>query len=332
MSALAGIDQALWDIAGKTLGVPVHRMLGGAVRERLKVYRWCGGDDNSSEDCVREVQRVLASTNYKQIKMMGCGRMGFIDGDGAAVTAAVARMKAVREAVGPDVGIALDFHGRLKAPMAKKMLAALEPYDPLFFEALRELCLKLIFNAICLLWLQEPLGPEQSSTTQLQSVAAATNVPIACGERLFTVHQFRELLEMRSVAIVQPDCSHAGGITNLLAIARMAEAYEVGFAPHCPLGPLALAGCLQVDACCTNFVFQEVSLGAHFGIGGVDLLDYVKNKSDFDVDEEGHMKLLSLPGLGVEIDEERVRKEHKAGGADWADTKWFLPDGCPTNW
>ena len=116
----------------------------------------------------------------------------------------------------------------------------------------------------------------------------------------------------------------------------MAEAYEVGFAPHCPLGPLALAGCLQVDACAINFVFQEVSLGAHFGgagSGGMpDLLDYVKNKGDFDVDEDGHIKLLSRPGLGVEIDEERVRREHAAGGADWSDTKWSLPDGCPTTW
>mmetsp|Transcript_171166 Transcript_171166/g.416188 ORF Transcript_171166/g.416188 Transcript_171166/m.416188 type:complete len:407 (-) Transcript_171166:200-1420(-) len=309
MSAMAGIDQALWDIKGKTLGVPVHQLLGGAVRTRLKVYRWCGGDDNTPEDAAAEAKQVLESSNYKQLKMNACPRMAYIDGEGA-VAQAVARMKAVREAVGDSVGIGLDFHGRVKVPMCKTLMAALAPFKPLFYE--------------------EPVSAEQNEA--LSAMAASTTVPLATGERMFTVAAFRDLLQRRCVDIVQPDCSHCGGISNLLTISRLAESYDVSLAPHCPLGPVALASCLHVDACSVNFVFQETSMGIHYNAeGSVDLLDYVSNKEDFDVDSEGYVPLPQRPGLGIVIDEERVRKE-AVGGHSWKEREWTLADGCPTTW
>merc|ERR1719277_2497154 len=163
-------------------------------------------------------------------------------------------------------------------------------------------------------------------------MAASTTVPIATGERMFTVAAFRDLLQRRCVDIVQPDCSHCGGISNLLTNARLAESYDVSLAPHCPLGPVALASCLQVDACSINFVFQETSMGIHYNAeGAVDLLDYISNKEDFAVDSEGYVPLPWRPGLGVVIDEERVRKEAERGHA-WRDREWTLADGCPTTW
>lgn len=309
MSALAGVDQALWDIAGKALGVPVHRMLGGSVRDRLKMYRWCGGDDNTPEEAAAEAKRVLETTNYRQLKMNVGPRMSYVDTDGA-VAECVARMAAVRNAVGPDIGIGLDFHGRVKLPMVKKLMKALEPFDPLFFE--------------------EPVVSGQNSA--MPTVSAATAVPIATGERMFRIEEFRDLLETRSVNIIQPDCSHCGGISHLLSISRLAEAYEVSLAPHCPLGPIALAACMQVDACCVNFAFQESSLGIHYNQeGGVDLLDYVKNPDVFQVDSEGCIARLDGPGLGVEIDEEKVRAAARLGHA-WKDREWTLKDGTPTTW
>eukprot|EP00041_Stephanoeca_diplocostata_P023376 m.572887 g.572887 ORF g.572887 m.572887 type:complete len:568 (-) comp22276_c0_seq2:2702-4405(-) len=309
MSAMAGIDQALWDIAGKTLGVPVHRMLGGAVRKRLRVYRWFGGDDNTPTEAASEASAVIKKSNYKQLKMNACSRMAYIDTD-KAIEAAAARFRAVREAVGPDIGIGLDFHGRVKLPMVKKMMDALAPYDPLFFE--------------------EPITAGQNPA--LKSVQEATSVPIATGERMYTVEAYRSLLEQRAANIIQPDCSHAGGISQMLTLARMAEAYDVSFAPHCPLGPIALASCLQVDACAVNFVFQETSMGIHYNEeGGVDLLDYVVNKSALEVDSEGFMHLLDKPGLGIEIDEDKVRAMAAKGHA-WRDREWTLTDSCPTTW
>jgi galactonate dehydratase len=302
MSAMAGIDQALWDIAGKTLGVPCHRMMGGSVRDRLKAYRWCGGDEASPEESAAEAKKVLSESNYKQLKMNACPRMGYVDTE-QAVDAAAARFEAVRAAVGPDVGIGLDFHGRVKLPVAKKLMAALAPYSPLFFEEV----------------LVRGQNPALAS-----NIKGHTAVPLATGERMYTIEEFRDLFETRAIDIIQPDCSHAGGISQMLTIARMAEAYEVAFAPHCPLGPIALAACLQVDACAVNFVFQETSLGIHYNEeGGMDLLGYVSNKDVFDVDTEGYIATPTLPGLGIIIDEAAVRAASLIGHT-WKDREWTL--------
>ncbi|MCB0324406.1 MAG: galactonate dehydratase [Bdellovibrionales bacterium] len=309
MSAVAGIDQALWDIQGKTLGVPVHRLLGGAVRERMLVYRWCGGDNNAPEEAAAEAAQVIAETNFRNIKMNACPRMGYIDTDGA-VKDAERRMAAVREAVGPEIGVGLDFHGRCKAPMARSLMAALEPYRPLFFE--------------------EVVAPHCNS--QLPGLRQATAIPLATGERMFSAPEFLQLLSSGGADILQPDLSHAGGISHVFDIARMAEQYDVALAPHCPLGPIALASCLQVDFCSINAVFQECSLCIHYNTeGGADLLDYVVNREVFDVDAEGYIALPQTPGLGVEIDETAVRNAAKKGHR-WRDRVWLLPDGAPTKW
>jgi galactonate dehydratase len=221
-------------------------------------------------------------------------------------------MKAVREAVGPEVGIGLDFHGRVKVPTCKRLMHALAPFDPLFYE--------------------EPVSADQNAA--LPAMAAATCVPLATGERMFTVSSFRDLLERRCVDILQPDCSHCGGISPLLTISRMAEAYDVSLAPHCPLGPVALAACLAVDAVSINFAFQETSVGIHYNSEDgmpIELLDYLEDKSVFDVDRDGYMALPPGPGLGIRLDERKVREMASKGHA-WRDREWVLPDGCPTTW
>ena len=310
MSAISGIDQALWDILGKTLNAPIHKLLGGPVRSKLKVYCWCGGDgDNDAQDAANTAVNVLKYTKYKMLKMNACSKLEYVDTE-QAVQRAVDRFKCVRSAVGDKVEIGLDFHGRVKIPMAKKMMVALQEFNPLFYE--------------------EVVHPTQNDA--LSEIASCTHIPIATGERMYTMEQFRDLLQKRSVNIIQPDVSHCGGITNLLNISRLAEAYEVALAPHCPLGPIAFASCLQVDACCVNFVFQESSMGIHYNVEGkADLLDYVKNKHVLDVDEEGFIKRLDGPGLGIEIDEEKVRKAASITH-NWCEPQWTLNDGCPTTW
>ena len=167
----------------------------------------------------------------------------------------------------------------------------------------------------------------------LPALASHTTVPLATGERMFEATEFRDLLHGRGVGIIQPDCSHAGGISHMLTIARMAESYEVGFAPHCPLGPVALAACMQVNACAINFTLQETSMGIHYNAeeGGADLLDYLLDPSVLDVDADGCVARLDGPGLGVEIDEEKVRAAAERGH-DWRDREWRLMDGTPTTW
>eukprot|EP01084_Bolivina_argentea_P243627 408379_1 len=310
MSAISGIDQALWDITGKILNVSIHKLLGGAVRNKLKVYCWCGGDgDNTPQNAAESAVNVLKHTNYKMLKMNACGPMEYIDTE-KAVEKAIKRMKYVRNAIGNNIEIGLDFHGRVKIPMAKKMMVKLQKYNPLFYE--------------------EVVHPTQNNA--LKDIVNSTYIPIATGERMYNMEQFRDLFEKRCVNIIQPDVSHCGGITNLLNIARLAECYEVSLAPHCPLGPIAFASCLQVDSVCVNFVFQESSMGIHYNVDGkADLLDYIKNKDVFSVDENGFVKLLDGPGLGIEIDEEKVRNSCNIKH-NWCEPQWVLNDGCPTTW
>ena len=304
MSAIAGIDQALWDIKGKALGVPVYQLLGGLVRDRMKTYRWVGGDRPA--ELVEQI-RGYRELGFDTFKFNGTEELRLVDSP-RAVDAALAKVAAVREAFGDTVDFGVDFHGRVGAPMARVLLRELEPYKPLFVE--------------------EPVLPEQAEL--YPRLAAATAIPLAAGERMYSRFEFKQVLQAGGLSILQPDLSHAGGITECVKIAAMAEAHDVALAPHCPLGPVALAACLQVDFVSHNAMLQEQSIGIHYN-QGADLLDYVLNKDDFACDAGGHIRALPGPGLGVEIDEERLRHAHLAP-PDWRNPLWRHADGSVAEW
>jgi len=303
MSAIAGIDQALWDIKGKVMGQPVYELLGGLVRDKMKTYSWVGGDDPSEE--VEQMQRLMES-GWDTFKLNGCGRLKIVDGY-KAVDQVVARIDRISGELGDSVDFGLDFHGRVSVPMAKVLLRELEPYRPLFVE--------------------EPVLAEQAE--QYATLSQSTSIVLAAGERMFSRFEFKRVFEAGGLGIVQPDLSHAGGITECLKIAGMAEAYDVALAPHCPLGPVALAACLAVDFVSHNAVLQEQSMGIHYN-KGAELLDYVVNKDDFAI-ENGYIKPLPKPGLGVEIDEEYLT-EMARKGSDWKNPLWRHEDGSIAEW
>jgi len=303
MSAIAGIDQALWDIKGKYFKAPVYQLLGGACRDSIRVYSWIGGDRPSE---VGAAAQATVDAGFTAVKMNGTEELQIIDSY-EKIDQAVERIAAVREAVGPYVGIGIDFHGRVHKPMAKVLAKELEPYRPMFIE--------------------EPVLPENNEA--LREIARATNIPIATGERMFSRWEYKNLLADGYVDIIQPDLSHAGGITECKKIISMAEAYDVAAAPHCPLGPIALAACLQVDATCHNAFIQEQSLGIHYNQGS-DLLDYIVDKSVFHY-ESGFVKIPNGPGLGIEVNEEHVRKMAEIGH-NWRNPIWRHKDSSIAEW
>ena len=221
-------------------------------------------------------------------------------------TRCVARAAQVREALGDERDLALDFHGRVSAPMARRLLAALEPIAPLFVE--------------------EPVVPEHGHA--LARIVAGTTIPIAVGERLFSRWDFRPALEA-GVAVVQPDPSHAGGISEVRRIAALAETYGAALAPHCPLGPISLAAALQVDFATPNFLIQEQSIGIHYN-GDADVLDYLADRSALCI-ADGYIQRPRGAGLGIEIDEAAVRAAAERGHR-WRTPIWRDADGAHTEW
>lgn len=300
MSALSGLDQALWDLKGKRLGVPVWQLLGGQVRDRVPVYAWIGGD---RPDEVVEAAQARLAQGFKAVKMNATSDVSRLEG--AQVFAEALERVASVKAQGLDVGV--DFHGRLHKPMAKQLIAALEPLNPLFIE--------------------EPLLSEHVEA--IVQISKLTHLPIALGERLYSRWDFKPFLEAAAVDIIQPDLSHAGGLSECRRIAAMAEAYDVGVAPHCPLGPMALAACFQLAVSTPNFVIQEMSLGIHYNVGH-DLLSYMTNPEVFDV-KDGMVAALQGPGLGVEIDEAMVREAAK-DAPTWRNPVWRGQDGSVREW
>lgn len=303
MSALAGIDQALWDIKGKFYDAPVYELLGGKCRSQIEVYSWVGGDEPTV--LLDEIQQVV-NRGFKTIKINGTGRLRFIDSF-REVDALLTRMSMIREKFGNDINIGIDFHGRVHKPMAKILVRELEPYRPIFIE--------------------EPLLSEHLEA--IQQLASLTSIPIALGERLFSRWDFKRVFESRAVDIIQPDVSHAGGITECRKIAAMAESYDVALALHCPLGPIALAACLQVDAVSYNAAIQEQSLGIHYNRSN-DLLDYICNREVFDY-KDGFVQIPSGAGLGITVNEVYVREMAKIGH-DWHNPLWRHQDGSVAEW
>ena len=303
MSAIAGIDQALWDIKGKVLGAPVYELLGGLVRDKMKMYSWVGGDRPAE---VIAGIRKLQAIGFDTFKLNGCEEMALID-NSRTVDAAVAVVAEIREAFGNSIEFGLDFHGRVAAPMARVLIRELEPYRPLFIE--------------------EPVLAEQAE--YYPRLATMTHIPIAAGERMFSRFDFKRVFAAGGIAIIQPDLSHAGGITECHKIAAMAEAWDVALAPHCPLGPLALASCLHVDFVAHNAMLQEQSMGIHYN-QGAELFDYVLNPEDFRF-HDGYMLPPKKPGLGVEVNEAMVI-ERSRNAPDWRNPVWRHQDGSVAEW
>ncbi|AMQ20755.1 galactonate dehydratase [Geobacillus stearothermophilus] len=303
MSAISGIDQALWDIKGKYFNAPVHQLLGGPVRDSIRVYSWIGGDRPSD---VAEAAKKAKETGFTAVKMNATEELQYIDSF-KKIEEAVERVAAVRQVTGDEFGIGVDFHGRVHKPMAKILAKELEPYHPMFIE--------------------EPVLPEHNEA--LKEIARHSNIPIATGERMFSRWDFKTVLSDGYVDIIQPDLSHAGGITEVRKIAAMAEAYDVALAPHCPLGPIALAASLQVDAVSYNAFIQEQSLGIHYNQGN-DLLDYLVDPSVFEY-RNGYVKIPQGPGLGIQINEEYVREMAKVRH-NWKNPVWRHADGSVAEW
>lgn len=303
MSALSGIDQALWDIKGKRFGAPAYELMGGACRDSMRVYSWIGGDRPSDTGAAAKAKK---DEGFTAVKMNATEELQMIDSY-EKVDAVLERVAAIREACGPHFGIAIDFHGRVHKPMAKVLAKKLEPFDPMFIE--------------------EPVLCEHMEL--FREIAACCDIPIATGERLFSRYDFKRLLAAGGVDIIQPDLSHAGGLTEVRKIGAMAEAHDVALAPHCPLGPIALAACLQVDAVCYNAVIQEQSMGIHYNVGKT-VLDYVLNKEDFAF-VDGYARLPRRPGLGVEVNKELVVEENKTPH-NWKNPVWRHRDGSVAEW
>ena len=238
MSAISGIDQALWDIKGKYYQAPVYELMGGKCRENIKVYSWIGGD-RPDDVAVQALERK--KLGFTAVKMNATEELHYIDSY-EKIDAVVERVAAIREAAGKYFGIGVDFHGRVHKPMAKILAKELEPYRLMFIE--------------------EPVLAE--NLEDLKEITKQSGIPIATGERMFSRWDYKKVLSSGYVDIIQPDLSHAGGITECKKIASMAEAYDVALAPHCPLGPIALAACIQLDATCANAVIQEQSIGIHY--------------------------------------------------------------------
>ena len=303
MSAIAGIDQALWDIKGKVFQAPVYQLMGGPCRDSIRVYSWIGGDRPAD---VGQAALEKKNAGFTAVKMNATEELQFIDSY-AKIDEVLERVASIRETCGKHFGIAIDFHGRVHKPMAKVLAKKLEEFDPMFLE--------------------EPVLCENME--YFPEIAAACNIPIATGERLYTRWDFKRLLRTGGVDIIQPDLSHAGGLTEVKKIAAMAEACDVALAPHCPLGPIALASCLNVDATCYNAAIQAQSIGIHYNVGK-SVLDYVQNQADFAF-VDGMVQMPKIPGLGVEVNRELVIEESKTPHS-WKNPVWRHKDGSVAEW
>ncbi|MET8123813.1 galactonate dehydratase [Micromonospora sp. NPDC005189] len=301
-SAVAGLDQALWDIAGQAYGAPVHALLGGPVRDRVRVYSWIGGDE---PDEVADAAAAQVAAGLTGVKMNACGRLSPIP-TSAEVDAVVGRVAAAREVLGPDRDIALDFHGRAGLAAVRRILPEIAPLRPFFVE--------------------EPVLPDQAH--HLRDIVASTPIPVATGERLYGRSEFLGPLQA-GVTVVQPDLSHAGGISEVRRIAALAETYGALLAPHCPLGPISLAASLQVAFATPNFLIQEQSIGIHYNVGS-ELLDYVVDPEPFRF-VDGHIARFDRPGLGITVDEAAVRKAARTPHA-WRNPVWQHADGSFAEW
>lgn len=303
MSAIAGIDQALWDIKGRALDEPVYRLLGGPVREKVAIYQWLTGD--SPEELAANAKRAV-DEGYATLGLMAHTRPARIK-TGEIVNRVEDRVSTVREAVGNDVDLATDFRGRVSTSVARQLLPRLEKYNLMFVE--------------------EPVHPDHDGN--LAELVNATNTPIAIGQRIYSRWGFRSALESGVVDIVQPALSHAGGISEVVNIGQMAEAFDVTLMPKCSVGPLSFAAAMHVQMSIPNAALQ----GQHdefYATQQNEFFDYIENGDYFTLDE-GFMTIDDAPGLGIQIDEGYVREQAKKK-TSWKEPTWRYEDGSVANW
>ncbi|MXY99840.1 galactonate dehydratase, partial [Candidatus Poribacteria bacterium] len=302
MSALSGIDQALWDIAGKYYDVPAYQLLGGAVRDRIRVYAHWGIGSLTDEG------KAAAKERLEFLQQKG-GYTAFKSGPGgkwrgheppAVIDEFVERAYLMREWVGPDVELAFDFHGKMTPALAIEICHELKGMRPMFVE--------------------EPVP--QENVDALKLVSDHVPFPIATGERLLTRWGFREVFEKQAVAYLQPDTSHAGGITELKKIANMAEVYYMHIAPHCAIGPVAFSASLHVDAVVPNFLIQE-QIDAGLG-DGLFIEDWQVT--------DGHIELPTKPGLGFEIDTKEAEQTLDTYPEELGGEYYYDTDGSVADW
>lgn len=303
MSAIAGIDQALWDIKGKTLDVPVYELLGGRTRDRIKVFRWIGGEKPAD---IASEARSMVDAGYDVLKMDAVERITHIDSP-ETMTHAVDRIEAVRTNIGDDVCLAVDFRGRTSKATAKQLARAIEPFQIMFIE--------------------EPTSPEK--TALLPEIATHTNIPIATGDRLYTRWQFDRVLQDGAVDVVQPNISHVGGISEGRRIGVFAETRDAAIAFNCPHGPIGMAAAMQVASCIPNFLVLEHGFASDSDPTS-DVYSYSLDDSLFEM-RDGYMAVPDKPGLGIQIDEDAVR-ELSSEDTTWQNPLWRHEDGSIAGW
>ena len=304
LAAISGIDQACWDIHAKSLGVPLYQLLGGACRDKIPMYTHLGGGNLeavfkpvSAEEYVEEAQKAL-DDGFKAVKVLMTPSMRGLEGlPKIKYTAEI--MEGLRTGLGDDIDIMVEFHGRCTPDTAIQCGKALEPYHPYWFE--------------------EPCSPDNISG--LLKVARAVNIPIASGERIVLRHNYRPILEQNVLAVIQPDVCHTGGITELRKIASMADAYSVPVAPHNPMGPIATAVNCHVALSTPNFLTLEVF---HSDVPWRN--EVVHNPMAF---KDGYMTVTDEPGIGIEVDEEEIKKHPYEGGNA---LRFFHEDGSVADW
>jgi galactonate dehydratase len=287
-SAISAVEAALWDILGKSVGLPVYKLLGGPTREKIRVYCWIGAGKDASENAWKEAALMAVEQGFTAVKI---GALGATSSYGSqketeglspqAIRDVAQILGWVREAVGWKIDIAIDLGGRLNAANAIRLISVLDDLDLLFVE--------------------EPLPPENIDA--LSTVARAVRTPLATGERLNTKYGFRQLLEKQAVAVLQPDVCNCGGIMEAKKIAAMAEAWYVPVAPHNPNGPVATAMTAQVAACIPNFLIMET-----VGWSGQEKLRHEEMVQETLTIREGYLELPKRPGLGVELNDDAMAR------------------------
>lgn len=304
LSAISGIEQAMWDIKGKYYHCPVYEMLGGKCREKIRMYSHIKVAGTAGEFPVEEMLAMAdqrLAEGYTALKYSIIPPIQQIENPENTMKH-VERFRQIRQHIGDQIDLAIDFHGRVSPAMAIRLAEALKPWMPMFIE--------------------EPCLPENVDC--MATIARSTTIPIAAGERLFSKFAYRELLEKQAVSVVQPDICHAGGIFEGRKIAALAEMYYATIAPHNPLGPVSLAACLQLDACTPNFLIQEHpgnADGSDLGVG------YIKQPF---VIQEGYIQVPEGDGLGIELDEAAL--QDKIYDGRWTTPRLYYEDGSIAEW